>query len=101
MPPLLVGRRSAAEDWPSFEHVQTGHLPLIHGEPIDADEVAVIMYTSGTTGRPKGAMLTHGNLWWNNINALTVFDVADDDVSLVVAPLFHIGGLNVTRCSRG
>src|SRR5579875_3118906 len=56
------------------------------------DEVAVIMYTSGTTGRPKGAMLTHGNLFWNNVNALLSFDTCQDDVSLVAAPLFHIGG---------
>ena len=61
-----------------------------------SDEVAVIMYTSGTTGGPKGAMLTHGNLFWNNVNALLCFDVSQDDVSLVAAPLFHIGGLNVT-----
>ena len=61
-----------------------------------SNEVAVIMYTSGTTGRPKGAMLTHGNLFWNNVNALLSFDVSQDDVSLVAAPLFHIGGLNVT-----
>lgn len=65
-------------------------------EPVVADEVAVIMYTSGTTGRPKGAMLTHANLWWNNTNALHMFDTVEEDVSLVVAPLFHIGGLNVT-----
>jgi fatty-acyl-CoA synthase len=66
------------------------------GEAIDADEVAVIMYTSGTTGRPKGAMLTHANLWWNNVIALLLTDMLESDVSLVVAPLFHIGGLNVT-----
>jgi fatty-acyl-CoA synthase len=41
-------------------------------------------------------MLTHGNVWWNNTNALLMLDVVQDDVSLVVAPLFHIGGLNVT-----
>ena len=64
--------------------------------PVDPDGVAIIMYTSGTTGRPKGAMLTHANLWWNNTNAMHQFDVMEDDVTLVVAPLFHIGGLNVT-----
>ena len=53
------------------------------------------MFTSGTTGRPKGAMLTHGNIWWNNINVLLSYDVLANDVSLLVAPLFHIGGLNV------
>ena len=40
-------------------------------------------------------MLTHGNIWWNNVNALNAFDTLQDDVSLLVAPLFHIGGLNV------
>jgi fatty-acyl-CoA synthase len=64
--------------------------------PVDADDVALIMYTSGTTGHPKGAMLTHANLWWNNTNAMHQMDVSEDDVTLVVAPLFHIGGLNVT-----
>ena len=54
------------------------------------------MYTSGTTGRPKGAMLTHGNIWWNNTNAMLTLDLAEDDVTLTVGPLFHIGGLNVT-----
>ena len=62
---------------------------------VDPDEVAVIMYTSGTTGRAKGAMLTHGNLWWNNVDAMHNFDVLAGDVTLAAAPLFHIGGLNV------
>lgn len=70
--------------------------PLDAPDPVAADEVAVIMYTSGTTGRPKGAMLTHANLWWNNVNGMFGLDVLEDDVTLVVAPLFHIGGLNVT-----
>ncbi|HET6966600.1 MAG TPA: long-chain fatty acid--CoA ligase [Acidimicrobiales bacterium] len=70
--------------------------PLASPDPVAPDEVAVIMYTSGTTGRPKGAMLTHANLWWNNVNALHAMDTMEDDVTLVVAPLFHIGGLNVT-----
>ncbi|GAB2743129.1 long-chain fatty acid--CoA ligase [Salinifilum aidingensis] len=82
--------------WETFEELLAAREPLsdpVHPGP---DEVAVIMYTSGTTGRAKGAMLTHGNLFWNNVNALLTFDTSQHDVSLVCAPLFHIGGLNVT-----
>ena len=57
------------------------------------------MYTSGTTGRPKGVMLTHGNFWWANVNGALGADVSESDVSIVMAPLFHIGGLNVTPLS--
>jgi fatty-acyl-CoA synthase len=64
--------------------------------PVAMSDVALIMYTSGTTGRPKGAMLTHGNIIWNNINATLADDGTSKEISLVVAPLFHIGGLNVT-----
>jgi len=86
----------AAEGWAPMIELTDAQPPLSRGEPVDADEVAVIMYTSGTTGRPKGAMLTHGNFWWNSTNALLMLDIVEDDVSLVMAPLFHIGGLNVT-----
>ena len=66
---------------------------------MDVHDVAIIMYTSGTTGLPKGAMLTHGNIMWNNINAMMAFGGSRDDVILTAAPLFHIGGLNVMTIS--
>ncbi|MBY8857221.1 fatty-acid--CoA ligase FadD5 [Nocardia sp. CA2R105] len=64
------------------------------GIDVPEDTVAVIMYTSGTTGKPKGAMLTHTNL---QAQAVTTINAAvgssDDDVASVVPPIFHIAGL--------
>ncbi|WP_327397345.1 acyl-CoA synthetase [Streptomyces phaeochromogenes] len=64
-------------------------------EPVIADDTCIIMYTSGTTGRPKGAMLTHGNLTWNAVNVLVDQDLIADERALVSAPLFHTAGLNM------
>ncbi|ONI84870.1 p-hydroxycinnamoyl-CoA synthetase [Saccharothrix sp. ALI-22-I] len=65
-------------------------------EPVDPDDVAVILYTSGTTGRPKGAMLTHANLIWNTFNLLVGVDVTSTECTLVSAPLFHVAALAQT-----
>jgi fatty-acyl-CoA synthase len=83
-----------AVGWPSLNTFTSGVSPLEQAAPIGPDEVAVIMYTSGTTGLPKGAMLTHDNIWWCNSMAVLTSDTLEDDVVLLVAPLFHIGGLN-------
>ncbi|MEW2359321.1 long-chain fatty acid--CoA ligase [Spirillospora sp. NPDC029432] len=71
----------------------TGGDPI--DEPVAPDDLCMIMYTSGTTGRPKGAMLTHGNITWNAINVLIDHDLLADEVALVSAPLFHTAGLNM------
>lgn len=61
---------------------------------VDEGDIAFIMYTSGTTGRPKGAMLTHQNLMMNTINWIMELEARTGDVWLSGLPLFHIGGLN-------
>ncbi len=58
------------------------------------DDVITIMYTSGTTGHPKGAMITHGMNFWNAVNLGIPVGVGLDTVHLSVLPLFHTGGLN-------
>ncbi|WP_055587942.1 acyl-CoA synthetase [Peterkaempfera griseoplana] len=73
---------------------QAGESPL--DENVTHDDLAMIMYTSGTTGRTKGAMLTHGNLVWNSINTLVDGEFAADEVTLLSAPLFHTAALNMT-----
>ncbi|MEV0696800.1 long-chain fatty acid--CoA ligase [Saccharopolyspora sp. NPDC050389] len=88
---------SAAEPaHPRWESLSAAAAPDRDDEPVDVREadVALLMYTSGTTGRPKGALLTHGNLWWNQVNTATAIETRFRDTALVVAPMFHIAGLS-------
>ena len=71
-----------------------GAKPLDTFELVTHDDISTIMYTSGTTGRPKGAIITHGMTFWNCVNLGGPAYVSPSTVLLTVLPLFHTGGLN-------
>jgi malonyl-CoA/methylmalonyl-CoA synthetase len=67
--------------------------------PAEAGDIAAILYTSGTTGRSKGAMMTHGNLASNALTLHKIWGFRPDDVLLHALPIFHTHGLFVaTNC---
>lgn len=90
-----VGEAGAADAAPRRAARDEGVEPWREDVAVAEDETAMILYTSGTTGRPKGARLTHRNLTWNCINALVDSDVRGDDVCLMISPMFHVASLGM------
>jgi fatty-acyl-CoA synthase len=66
-----------------------------HPERCDPEDLWCLLYTSGTTGKPKGVMLPHRMILWNGYNTAASWQLRPDDVSPVFTPLYHAGGLSV------
>ena len=75
-----------------YEALLAAAVPRGRSEDVDPDDVALIMYSSGTTGLPKGVMLTHRNLVCHTLAAHDGWSFDPGDKSLVAMPLFHVGG---------
>ncbi len=58
------------------------------------EDTMLLVYTSGTTGHPKGAMLSQNALFWNAVQSQHMHDMTSQDVIMMCLPLFHVGGLN-------
>ncbi len=89
----LIARDFSADGWLGFERLSRSECPA----PMvgDDDDPILIVYTSGTTGLAKGAVLTQAALSWNALNSQDMHGLCPTDHVLTVLPLFHVGGLNI------
>jgi fatty-acyl-CoA synthase len=78
----------------AYERALASNAPVPEYAALTHDDVGMIMYTSGTTGHPKGAIITHGMVFWNAVNLGIPVLISPQTVQLVILPLFHTGGLN-------
>lgn len=92
---ILVDSAEGAGTLSLSSELETTPRQFTRTYPTAEDDVAVICYTSGTTGRPKGAMITHRNLIANMTALHQIWEWSDRDVLLHVLPLFHVHGLFV------
>ncbi|GHF14104.1 acid--CoA ligase [Kordiimonas sediminis] len=79
-----------------LEKAITSADPIYDRVPQTMNDQCLLMYSSGTTGHPKGVIITYGMIFYSAYHGVAPFKNSTDTVSLAVMPLFHIGGLNVT-----
>ncbi|AGM05581.1 long-chain-fatty-acid--CoA ligase [Amycolatopsis keratiniphila] len=90
---LVIGEPDDAEGRTGYEEFLTAREPLELPD-VSEESTALIMYTSGTTGTPKGVMLSHRNLQIQALTCIRAMKIFDDtDVAFLTAPFFHIAGL--------
>ncbi|MGH2363020.1 MAG: AMP-binding protein, partial [bacterium] len=75
-----------------YEALLQESLPQVHDPEIDENKPAELFYTSGTTGKPKGVILTHRSLYLHALYAIMSLNTSDDTVLLHVVPMFHVNG---------
>ncbi len=93
--PIVIGIEGASIDGaPAYEPCMAAASPAEPEQPpLTGEDICCILYTSGTTGRPKGAMISHRQVLWNCINTVVSWELTAADVSPVMTPMFHAGGL--------
>jgi len=87
----------------TYEQLIATNTPLVDAPKIEDDELLGLFYTSGTTGEPKGVMLTHRNMLSNIVHSESVFEYLPTDIYLHSAPMFHLadGAAVFSNTARG
>jgi acyl-CoA synthetase (AMP-forming)/AMP-acid ligase II len=93
-----VRGQEPVDGWTTLEDLRSTSNKAVR-VPMAADDVHRLMYTSGTTGRPKGVMITHANLAWKNLGHIIEFGFTGADLGLACGPLYHVGALDLTTTS--
>jgi fatty-acyl-CoA synthase len=91
--PKIQFKKTVQEITPFLTGPITNRQPLI--TQIDQEDPVMILYTAGTTGLSKGAIINHRMLFWNSINTALRLDITTEDHTQSYAPFFHTGGWNV------
>ncbi|MEV0743499.1 AMP-binding protein [Streptomyces sp. NPDC050549] len=93
---LIGGDELPEEPWTGYEELLARHKGE-RVEPVDVElgDLQRLMYTSGTTSRPKGVRITYGNLEAKNLAHIVHFGLTAADTTLVCGPLYHVGGLDM------
>lgn len=91
----LVGESLASIRRPGFEPKRDPHSNSDNDNPYETDQPCMILYTSGTTGAPKGAMITPKMLHWNSVNTTLRLNISQNDAFVSFLPFFHTAGWNV------
>ena len=90
----LTGRSDL--QWTSLDELRAGTDPILDPAPTADSDLHRLMYTSGTTSRPKGVMISYGNLRAKNAAHLVEFGMTANAIGLAVGPLYHVGALDLT-----
>jgi acyl-CoA synthetase (AMP-forming)/AMP-acid ligase II len=85
------------QDGDEYEAMLAAATPVNRSPDVEPDDVCIIMYSSGTTGRPKGVALTQANLIAHTVNGQEGFEFDDGDKNMVAMPLFHVGGTSYAQ----
>jgi len=91
---IFFGTKTSGKNWLiNYNDAVQTYPDTPPGVAVEEEDVFCIMYTSGTTGLPKGAMSTHRNYMMNAISVMNAQGIGRDDINLIVAPLYHAGAL--------
>jgi fatty-acyl-CoA synthase len=92
---VVMGKEAPEEGWTYEDALAVGEPTGVPLPELRYTDTWAILYTSGTTGRPKGAQVTYGNFFYNAVGMGRAIDLTSNDVNLNVLPTFHAGGLGL------